>query len=64
MPLFNWSAISMSEVMGDHFWVYWAVAVPLTMAVVGIMGLYALYQSRRNKEAAYKARSEASLKEV
>ena len=64
MPIFNWTASSLSDVMSNHFWIYWAVAAPLTALVMGIVGAYALYQSRKNKKAAEEARKRAGLKTV
>jgi len=64
MPLFNWEAPSAGQVVTPHFWVYWAAAGPLTLFVLGIVGAYAFYQSRKNDLAAKKARDSTKLKEV
>lgn len=46
MPLFDWSAPTLSRVTNRHFWVYWAVTGPLTLAImVGVM-VWALWHNR------------------
>lgn len=35
MPMFDWSA-STGEVLNERFWIYWAVALPLTITVLGV----------------------------
>lgn len=35
MPLFNWDADVQASVMKNRFWVYWAVAFPATLLVLG-----------------------------
>ncbi|KAF3937068.1 hypothetical protein ABW19_dt0203351 [Dactylella cylindrospora] len=64
MPLFNWGAGNMSGVMSDRLWIYWTIAIPLSLAVMGIAGTYALVQGRRNRLAADKARKKAGFKEA
>ncbi|KAF2819058.1 hypothetical protein CC86DRAFT_307992 [Ophiobolus disseminans] len=59
MPLFDWSARSMSDVGTSHLWIYWAVAIPATVVLMGFVGTFAFTQSRKNKEAARKAREMA-----
>lgn len=39
MPMFDWNA-SPSEAVSGHFWVYWAVTLPLTLAVIGVWLLW------------------------
>ena len=34
MPLFNWQAERQSDVVNSRFWIYWAVTVPGTLAVL------------------------------
>ncbi|KAK4232021.1 hypothetical protein QBC38DRAFT_464135 [Podospora fimiseda] len=66
IPIFNWDAPTLSETRGKHFWIYWAVAIPLTIFVMGTFGVYAWYQGRKNNMRAQKAREigEEKLKEV
>jgi len=40
MPLFNWQASTELEITGPYFWVYWAVAIPLTLLVLGSWGVW------------------------
>lgn len=64
MPILDWNALSMRDVMTDHFWLYWAVALPLTIVVMGVMGAYGLIQARGKRKAAANARKNAGLKEA
>ena len=51
MPLFNWQANSSGEIIGPHFWVYWAFAIPLTGLVIGMWGVWiGLILRRHGKE--------------
>ncbi|KAM6492384.1 hypothetical protein JOM56_012108 [Amanita muscaria] len=63
MPLLNWNALSMMDVMTPHFWLYWAVAIPLTVFVMAIVGVYGFTQARENRKAADNARKMAGFKE-
>ncbi len=56
MPLFNWSASTMSDVGTSHLWLYWAVAIPATVVLIVAVGAFAFIQDRKNKEATRKAR--------
>jgi hypothetical protein len=40
MPLFDWQASTEWEIIGPHFWVYWAVAIPLTLLVLGFWAVW------------------------
>lgn len=55
MPLFDWSATSSSEIITDHFWIYWATTLPLTLLTMLFIGLWVVFQSRRDEKAAEKA---------
>ena len=46
MPLLSWDATSWTEVPTTHFWVYWAVTIPLTL-----LTLYAWYAWQRYRDA-------------
>lgn len=63
MPLLDWNAFSMTDVMTRHFWLYWAVAIPLTVFVMAIVGVYGFVQARENRKAADNARKMAGFKE-
>ena len=54
----------MRDVMTDHFWLYWAVAIPLTIVVMTIMGVYWLIQAREKRKAAENARKNADFTAV
>ncbi|KAK4444806.1 hypothetical protein QBC34DRAFT_429546 [Podospora aff. communis PSN243] len=64
MPLFDWSAISMSDVGTSHLWVYWAVAIPMTAVLMVGVSAFAFIQGRKNKEATRKAREKAGADDV
>lgn len=64
MPVLNWQALSMGDVMTDHFWVYWAVTIPMTILVVAIVGSYGIIQGKFNRRMAETARNEAGYKDV
>lgn len=64
MPILDWNALSMSDAMTNHFWLYWAIAIPLTVVVMAVVGAYGRVQALRNHEAAANARKEAGLREV
>ena len=46
MPLLSWDAASWTEVPTTHFWVYWAITIPLTL-----LTLYAWYVWQRYRDA-------------
>jgi hypothetical protein len=46
MPLFNWTQPSISQVATRHFWVYWAVTGPLTLAIMAGVITWALWHNR------------------
>ena len=47
MPLFNWGAPAMGKVMTGHFWIYWAITIPLTILVITIVSLFASSENRK-----------------
>ncbi|KAK1240717.1 hypothetical protein MKX07_006150 [Trichoderma sp. CBMAI-0711] len=46
MPLFDWSAPTLSRVTNQHFWVYWAVTGPLTLTTMAGVMVWALWHNR------------------
>jgi heme/copper-type cytochrome/quinol oxidase subunit 2 len=48
--------------MSNRFWIYWAVAAPLTLVVMGAMGVFALRQSQQHKRDTEEARRDIQLK--
>ena len=59
MPLLNWNAKTMHEVMTNHFWVYWAVTGLLTLLVMGVVILFSIYQVQQRKREMEKAKEGA-----
>jgi hypothetical protein len=64
MPVLDWNALSIRDIIIDHFWLYWAVALPLTIVVIGVMGVYGLIQASEKRKAAANSRKNAGLKEA
>ncbi|KAK4165314.1 hypothetical protein QBC43DRAFT_31872 [Cladorrhinum sp. PSN259] len=62
MPMFDWTVPRISDAAGGHMWFYWTIAIPLTVLVVSVFGVYAWYQGRKNKVIAQKAREGADKK--
>ena len=48
MPLFNWSAPTTSDIVSNHFWIYWAVTGPLTIVTMAIVGYWILSRTQEN----------------
>lgn len=61
IPILDWQALSMSGVMTNHFWIYWAVAIPLAILVMAFVVVYGRMQEKRNKKALEEARREAGF---
>ena len=50
MPLFRWDApLSKDGIVSRHFWIYWAVTVPLTIVVLVVGYLWTRAQIQRSK---------------
>jgi hypothetical protein len=47
MPFFNWNAPTAAEVVGNHFWVYWAVTGPLTLFTVVLVGMWVMVRNSK-----------------
>ena len=60
MPLLDWNATTMHEVMSDHFWVYWAVTGPLTLLVMSVVIMFAIYQAQQRKREMEKAKEDTT----
>ncbi|KAL3459984.1 hypothetical protein BJX64DRAFT_290636 [Aspergillus heterothallicus] len=52
MPLFDWSESSINSVANKHFWIYWAVTGPLTVAIVVVVASCPFLQSRHAERLA------------
>jgi len=48
MPLFNWNAAAGQSVLGDRFWVYWTLTLPLTVIVMAAWWTWMTWRERRN----------------
>ncbi|KAL2864027.1 uncharacterized protein BJX67DRAFT_229958 [Aspergillus lucknowensis] len=60
MPLFDWSETSISHVANKHFWVFWALAAPLTVTVMAGVVAWAIWNSKNTKATERKARENFS----
>lgn len=49
MPFFDSASQDPATLTTVHLWIYWAVAVPLTIVVLLIYALYLLHVERRNR---------------
>lgn len=61
MPLFNWNAGAGQSVLGDRFWVYWTVTLPLTVAVMAAWWSWMTWRERRNVAEDRRAREIAGV---
>ena len=50
MGMFDWQADSDAPVVSARFWVYWAVAVPLTLVVLALWGAWMLAHKELEKK--------------
>ncbi|KAK4232022.1 hypothetical protein QBC38DRAFT_464136, partial [Podospora fimiseda] len=64
MPLWNWEVSTVSEAPSSHFWLYWAVAIPLTIVIMSVFGVYGWHQGRKNKRKAEKAREDLVAEKI
>jgi hypothetical protein len=53
MPLLDWNSTS---VITSHFWVYWAIAIPLTLITMLAVALWIFIQAKHNEAMAKAAR--------
>ena len=51
MSMFDWQASAGSPVMSNRFWIYWAVAAPLTLAVLSLWLLWMHVHQQQQKKA-------------
>lgn len=40
MPLLNWQAEAIEDIVSPRFWIYWAVTLPLTITVLVAWGMW------------------------
>ncbi|KAK4451038.1 hypothetical protein QBC34DRAFT_437022 [Podospora aff. communis PSN243] len=50
MPVFNWQAASVSEMTGQHFWIWWAVMIPLSVMTLATVVLWGRMRAKRGFE--------------
>jgi hypothetical protein len=56
MPILDWSAASSSEIVTDHFWVYWAVTIPLTLLTMLVVSFWIIIRGKKNEAISKAAR--------
>jgi hypothetical protein len=47
--MFNWQASDGSQIVSQWFWIYWAVAVPLTITIGVLIMRWVIVQGRRER---------------
>ncbi|UKZ77752.1 hypothetical protein TrVFT333_005478 [Trichoderma virens FT-333] len=62
MPLFDWSEPSLNHVTTRHFWVFWAVTGPVTLATMAGVIAWALWNNRRVELLQSRARESVGTK--
>jgi hypothetical protein len=51
MPIFDWQAPSIDQIVtGPRFAIYWAVAVPLTLFVIGTWAVWTRFSSKKQEK--------------
>ncbi|KAI9729750.1 MAG: hypothetical protein M1834_006701 [Cirrosporium novae-zelandiae] len=58
MPFFNWDARPGKAVLGDRFWIYWAVTVPLTLVTILSWVVWSIWKERMEAKKDKKAEEE------
>ena len=48
MPLFDWSSAPGDSVLNERFWLYWAVTLPMTIAVLSAWWLWKEWRQRKD----------------
>jgi hypothetical protein len=62
MPLFDWQNPSINNVTNQHFWIYWAVTGPLTLAIMVLVISWALWNRSNLRAEVWRARRGADEK--
>lgn len=62
MPFFRLDAPTTSEIVGDRFWIYWAVTGPLTILTMTIVGYWIMSRAQKtlDDKDSYASRQKAS----
>lgn len=55
MPLFDWQKSSINDVATRHFWVYWTVTGPLTLATMVLVGSWAYWHRSHLRAEVWRA---------
>ena len=55
MSMFNWGATNGEPVVSNHIWLYFCVAIVLTLVVLGIWILWYRWTQRKESERAIRA---------
>lgn len=58
MPFFEFPTPSSDVNLKPHFWIYWAITIPLTLTVLIIYLAYLLWIGRRHREEDQNAREQ------
>ncbi|KAL4734451.1 hypothetical protein BDV11DRAFT_54807 [Aspergillus similis] len=56
MPLFDWDKSSINHVATRHFWVFWALAGPLTLATMAGIVAWAVWHAKNTRNTEKKER--------
>ncbi|MCJ1315363.1 hypothetical protein MMC15_000681 [Xylographa vitiligo] len=48
MPLFNWNGAPGEPIIYDRFWMYWALTLPLTTAILSIWWVWKEWRNRKD----------------
>jgi len=56
MPLFEWQHDSINRVTSQHFWIYWAVTGPLTLATMALVVSWAIWNRSHLRAEVWRAR--------
>ena len=57
MPFLDYSSESHLPSAKNSFWLYWAVAIPLTLAILMAYGLFQFYTERKHLDEDNKVRA-------
>lgn len=47
LPVFDWSAVELADMVDTRFWIYWAVTLPLTAGVLALTFWWLRLQEQR-----------------
>jgi hypothetical protein len=64
MPVFDWAAESSSGIITTHFWIYWAVTIPLTLLTMFVVSFWIVIRGKKNEAISLAARLSVGGEEV